>query len=109
MKKLLLALGATLFLAGCGSSSTPVPVTPPPPVRSLTLTWAPPRKNTDGTPLTLAGYRVYHDGGVETCSAAVNTVVITPLSAGPHSFVLTAMGINGVESARTCTGSGVAK
>ena len=109
--RVLLALAVTALLAGCGSSSNaPVIVPPvPAPTGHLTLTWAPPRKNTDGTPLTLAGFRIYHDGLTVICGPAVTTYITPTLTKGKHSFVVTAIGADGAESNSTCAGSGVVK
>ncbi|HZD53828.1 MAG TPA: putative Ig domain-containing protein [Woeseiaceae bacterium] len=73
---------------------------------SVTLSWAAPTQNTDGTPLTdLAGYRIYYglapgqyDQTLEINGAGVLSTVIDNLTQGTWYFAATAFTTSGVES-----------
>jgi hypothetical protein len=73
---------------------------------SITVSWTPPTRNTDGSSLTnLAGYR-FHWGttpGEYTNSVAVDnpglsSYVIENLAPGTYEFVVTAVNSEGAES-----------
>lgn len=74
---------------------------------SVTLSWQPPTKNTDGTPLTnLAGYRVYYGLAagqytqtVSLPNPGLSSVVIEGLSPTRWYFAIKAYNGSGVESA----------
>jgi hypothetical protein len=118
----ILATAAALLLSACGSavnvqvsaSAAPgAPVGSPPaggPTTgsgAATLTWLPPTRNTDGSPLVdLAGYRVYHGGTATSLSQVmrvdspgITTVVVDGLSTGTHYFAVSAVNRSGVEGA----------
>ena len=69
------------------------------------LSWAPPTTNTDGTPTDLLGFRVYLGSSpqnlqpIRLVSALDTSVVIDSLPAGQHYFAVTAVSLNGAESA----------
>lgn len=73
---------------------------------SATLSWTPPTRNTDGTPLSnLAGYRIYwgpsrgqYSSSV-TVNAGLSSYVVEQLTPGTWYFVLTAFNTHNVESA----------
>jgi hypothetical protein len=72
---------------------------------AATLTWTPPTTYTDGSPLTVAGYKV-HWGmspgqypNTKSLPAGVASDVITPLGSGTWYFVVTALDSGNVESA----------
>ncbi|MDX1481814.1 MAG: putative Ig domain-containing protein, partial [Woeseiaceae bacterium] len=72
---------------------------------SITLNWAPPTQNTDGTPLTdLAGYRILwgqngsYDNAVTIDNPGVTTYVVENLASGSWEFSATAYNAAGVES-----------
>jgi uncharacterized protein YjdB len=72
----------------------------------ITLTWAAPTTNTDGTPATIAGYRIYYgtSSGTYSRSVDVTSAGTTPvtytlnLSHGTYYFVITAISTDGTES-----------
>jgi hypothetical protein len=74
---------------------------------SITLTWTPPSRNTDGTALTdLAGYVVYYSDGSGADNASIrienpgiSAFVVEGLSPGTYSVFVTAYNADGVESA----------
>jgi hypothetical protein len=74
---------------------------------SATLSWTPPTQNTDGSPLDLAGYRVYWGTNRNNLSnsAAVDkglaTYVVTDLTPATWYFAVTALSSSGVESSRS--------
>jgi len=73
---------------------------------SVTLTWQPPTKNTDGTPLTdLAGYRIYYgvdptnlSNVVELPNPGLTSYVIEELTANTWHFAATSLNERGDES-----------
>lgn len=88
----------------------PVVIPPAPPVvvdTSATLSWVAPTTNTDGTPVTpLSGFRIYYGATPTTLSVVVDVpgaVVaeyeIANLSAGTWYFAITALAVDGTESA----------
>ncbi len=74
--------------------------------RTVTVSWAPPRANSDGTPLTdLTGYRIEYakfgqpfKTAFRARSAAMNRVVLDFLEPGDYLFRIFAIAANGVES-----------
>jgi hypothetical protein len=77
-----------------------------------TLSWTPPTQRTDGTPLTLGGYRIYYGSGpndfnyvVDVNSAGIATYVVENLPSGTWYFVVSALDSNGVESATSGSAS----
>ena len=124
------ALLATFLVAGCGGGAAPAPRTPPtdgggtgqlpgdggstpPPAGGVgtgkvTLKWASPTYNEDGSALTdLAGYHVYYGQkpGVwdKTLNvpASVASVEIRGLAAGSWYFSISSYNTAGIESARS--------
>lgn len=75
--------------------------------RSVTVSWIPPRENTDGTPLEdLAGYRIEYakfgkpfKTAFRARSATMSRVVLDFLEPGDYFFRIFAIAANGVESA----------
>lgn len=82
---------------------------------SVTLSWTPPTRNTDGSSLTaLAGYRFYYgtsagslSKSVQLANPGLSTHVISNLTPGTWYFAMTAYTTGGTESARTGTVSKV--
>lgn len=80
-----------------------------PQVSSVTVSWVPPARNTDGTPLTdLRGYFVYYgtDSGnpafrVDIRNPRISSAVIEELSPGIWYFFATAYNSAGLESDRS--------
>ena len=80
---------------------------------SATLSWTPPTRNTDGSPLTnLAGYRVHwgptagnYTGSVTLNNAGLTAYVVESLAPGTYFFAVTALNSVGVESAFSNSGS----
>lgn len=77
-------------------------------VAQVTVSWAPPQQNTDGSALTdLAGYRIYYGTSLTDLSTLigvginVTSYVITGLGTGTYYVAMTALNAQGVESART--------
>lgn len=76
---------------------------------SVTLSWAPPTRNTDGSTLTtLAGYRFYYGTSptsltrtAQVANAGLSSYVIGSLTSGTWYFAMTAYTSTGLESART--------
>lgn len=76
---------------------------------TATLAWSAPSENTDGTSLSaaeLSGYRIYHGVGatnlnqvIEIRGANNTRHVATQLPTGTHYFAVTAVSLEGVESA----------
>lgn len=77
------------------------------PVRSVSISWRPPTRNTDGTALTdLTGYRIYSGPSASSLTPLVSLrnpglmrYVIEELAPGTHHFALTALSAAGTESA----------
>jgi putative Ig domain-containing protein len=73
---------------------------------SATLTWVPPTKNIDGSPLLdLAGYQLYwgdssghYTNKVAVWNPGITSYVIENLSSGTHFFAATAVSQSGAES-----------
>ena len=80
---------------------------------TATLSWLPPTENTDGSALTLAGYKIYYGTSADNYTTVVNidnpglaTYLIDNLPAGnTYYFVITAIDSNGIESAYSEVGS----
>lgn len=76
---------------------------------SVTVSWVPPTKHTDGTPVKLSGYRVYYgvspgqySTSLQVSGATITSVVLQGLTAGQTwYFAVKAIGSTGVESAFT--------
>jgi hypothetical protein len=74
---------------------------------SATLSWLPPTQNTDGSPLSnLAGFRVYWGDGsssypntVMLMNPGLSTYVVDSLMPAAWFFAVTAVNMDGVESA----------
>jgi uncharacterized protein YfaP (DUF2135 family) len=89
------------FLIGCSGGSSSVGAT-----RVATLTWNAPATNTDGSPVTLAGYKIYYgtSSHAYTQSVDVANTGTTPvtytlnLSQGIFYFAVTAINTEGQES-----------
>jgi hypothetical protein len=72
----------------------------------VTLNWAPPTQNTDGTPLTnLSGYEIYYGTAsgnytqsVSVSNAGLATYVVDNLSPGTYYFSVAAVNADGTES-----------
>jgi hypothetical protein len=73
----------------------------------VTLSWDAPIANEDGSPVTLSGYKIYYgtSSGGYTKSVSVASTGTTPvtytlsLSPGTYYFAVTAVSIDGQESA----------
>lgn len=93
------------------SASTP----PPPSTGSVTLSWTPPTRNTDGSTLTnLAGYRIYYGTSASSLtktisinSAGLSSYVVTDLPPATYYFAVTAYNSAGAESDRSAVVSKV--
>jgi hypothetical protein len=79
---------------------------------SATLSWTPPTTNTNGTSVSLAGYRIYYGTSasnlsrtVQVANAGLTRYVLSDLSAGTWYFAVRAYASNGSESANSNTGS----
>jgi hypothetical protein len=80
---------------------------------TATLTWVPPTKNTDGTPVTaLTGYHIYYGStegalnqSIVVNSASTTSYEITGLSSGTWFFAVAAVAADGSESAQSNIGS----
>jgi hypothetical protein len=79
---------------------------------TATLRWVPPAENTDGSPVELSGYRVYHGtsptalNDVRTVQGADNTFyTFEQLQAGTHYFAVAAVNLLGLEGERSSVGS----
>jgi hypothetical protein len=85
----------------------------PSPSSSVTLSWAAPTQNTDGSALTnLTGYIIYYGNTASTLNQSVTlnspgvlTYVITDLAAGSWYFAVKAVSSSGVESALSAVAS----
>jgi hypothetical protein len=72
---------------------------------SATLTWTPPTQNTDGSPLTIAGYKVYwgpsagsYPNSVTLNNPGLTSYVVDGLVPGTYFFAATAFNSTGAES-----------
>lgn len=79
---------------------------------SATLSWTPPTTNTNGSTVSLAGYRIYYGTSasnlsrtVQVANAGLTRYVLSDLSAGTWYFAVRAYNSNGSESANSNTGS----
>jgi hypothetical protein len=79
---------------------------------SATLSWTPPTTNTNGSSVSLAGYRIYYGTSasnlsrtVQVANAGLTRYVLSDLSAGTWYFAVRAYSSNGSESANSNTGS----
>jgi hypothetical protein len=79
---------------------------------SATLSWTPPTTNTNGTSVSLAGYRIYYGTSasnlsrtVQVANAGLTRYVLSDLSAGTWYFAVRAYSSTGSESANSNTGS----
>lgn len=76
---------------------------------TATLTWTAPATNEDGTAVVLSGFNVYVGNSpgnlspVASVGSNVTSHTINGLSAGIVYFAVTAIGANGMESARSQT------
>lgn len=101
------AAAGTQTLAAVTSSRTYNMTCTWPAANSVTVTWALPLLNTDGSTLTdLKGVRVYANTTnppttmvKDTQSAQTTSATVSPLTAGTWFFAATAYNLNGVESA----------
>jgi hypothetical protein len=73
---------------------------------SVTLSWAPPTENTDGSPLqNLSGYKIHYGNAsgdysttVPVSNPGITRYVIEGLGSGTYFFAITALSANGAES-----------
>lgn len=80
---------------------------------TATLSWLPPTEKTDGSALTLTGYKIYYGTEVGNYTTVINidnpglaTYVIDNLPAGnTYYFVITAIDADGIESSYSTVGS----
>jgi hypothetical protein len=104
--RLLVALLLTGALAACGGDDSPDESSPLTGAStaggSTTLSWMPPTRNDDGTPLTLTGYRIYwgHSEGhypnsVTVNNPGLNRYVVEQLTPATYYFVATALSRDG--------------
>src|SRR5262249_40767275 len=85
----------------------------PSPSSSVTLSWAAPTQNTDGSALiNLTGYIIYYGNTASTLNQSVTlkspgvlTYVISDLAAGTWYFAVKAVSSSGVESALSAVAS----
>jgi len=125
MLTMLVCLVAAGILAGCGGgggsetvqsnpsagAGTPPPPPPPPPpaggggTGAATLSWQPPTTYSDGSPLTIRGYRFYAGPAQNNLSLVedlqqpgLSTYMVSGLSAGTWYFAVTAYDAQGIES-----------
>jgi fibronectin type 3 domain-containing protein len=77
-------------------------------LRQAVITWTAPTKNTDGTAVTLSGYKVYYGTASQNYSQTVSvsgasTVQRTVALSGPGTwyFAVTALDNKGAESAKS--------
>lgn len=90
------SLSPFAITVGSAVAPPPPPAPPPSPTRDVTLTWAPPTRNTDGSALTdLAGYRVFYGTAPRTYSkslavtgANIRSVELQDLPAGEWYFAI---------------------
>ena len=74
--------------------------------KSVTLSWAAPTENSNGTPLTnLAGYHIEYGTSrtalthkINVASVGLTTYVISNLSSGTYYFAITAYNSSGLQS-----------
>jgi hypothetical protein len=109
-RALLIALLLSMTASGCnggGSSPTEQPVDSA--TSKVTLEWAPPSTNEDGSALTdLAGYKVYYgqeaynlDQVLDLRSAAISSAEVQGLERGVWYFAIASYNAAGVESAKS--------
>lgn len=113
-------LTCTAWLAGCeegGGSDSPwvsAPAAGAPPATgsgTAVLSWSPPSVNTDDSPVQLLGFVIYRGTGIGDLKpvgiegASETSTVIAGLPAGMHYFAVTAVGLNGAESAFSNVGA----
>ncbi len=109
------AVALAVQLVGCGgegsnvSSNGGVGGNPGGNGGTATLTWTAPATNEDGTAVVLSGFNVYVGNSpgslspVASVGPNVTSHTVNGLSAGTAYFAVTAVGANGVESARSQT------
>lgn len=96
---------STADSTGATGSSSPSPL-PSNSTSAVTLSWAAPTENTDGSALTnLAGFDIYYGSTATAMTQKISistvgmlTYVITDLSAGTWYFEVLAVNASGVES-----------
>jgi hypothetical protein len=104
--RLLVACVLTGALTACGGDESPADgsalTAASTASGSTTLSWMPPTRNDDGTPLTLTGYRIYwgHSEGNYSHSVTVNNpglsrYVVEQLTPATYFFVATALSSDG--------------
>jgi hypothetical protein len=92
--------------ADAGASTTPPPATTQPAAPAVSLQWAAPTENSDGTPLTdLKGYKIHYGtesqtytGSISVDNPTVTTYLVDSLPAGTYYFAVTAYNSSGAES-----------
>ena len=104
----------TLSCTGAGgSASQSATVTVAPGTGTATLTWVPPAKNTNGTPVVpLSGYTIYYGRSESSLTKSVvvsgsttTSYTITGLSLGTWYFAVAADAADGMQSAMSNIGS----
>lgn len=87
---------------GSSSSSEDLTATPSASAGSTTLSWTPPTRNEDGTPLTLTGYKIYwgqtegnYPHSVEVANPGLSRYVVEQLAPATWYFVATALSADG--------------
>jgi len=101
------AAGSTTITSVSGSVSGSTTLTVTASAAVVTLSWDAPIANEDGSPVTLSGYKIYYgtSSGGYTKSVSVASTGTTPvtytlsLSPGTYYFAVTAVSIDGQESA----------
>jgi hypothetical protein len=102
----------SITVSGSGTAAPPAappPVTPPPEFSqpgSITLSWTPPSRNSDGSQLAdLAGYKIYSGTSASDLqprvtleNAGLTRYVVEALQAGERYFAVTAINSSGIES-----------
>ncbi len=112
MRNYILILITALFITSCGGgggdtvsgASVKEPSKPVIPKNAALLSWTTPTLYVDGTPLSVAGYRIYYgkQSGIYTKSidvAVVNSYTVTNLDSNEdYYFAITVFDSNGIES-----------
>jgi hypothetical protein len=93
------------FLNGASGGSTTTPPGANPAIGDVTLSWHPPTERTDGTPLTLGGYRIVYgtesrnyNHSIDLTNPGLTRYYIDGLGAGTWFFAIIAIDTQGLES-----------
>lgn len=87
----------------------PAPPPPPPATGTASLSWQPVTMDTNGQPVQIGAYRVYHGVGTEALQRVAEvdstTFAASQLPAGVNRFAVTAVSTAGVEGGQSSVGS----